>query len=667
MKIDFVKIINIKTKDDLKNFSLDKPIFNSNYLFHYLIMLDNLKGLKLVHFPIYIENNDGLNGFHLAAKENNIPILEYLINEYSDYIYNRNQDRNAFTVFLEYENYTDLIIKFPHLDWKDLINSGSNTYSILKAIIINLNKKELEKFIKAYNYRPNDDDPYLFGIIANNIIDTDDKIKLLDNFTDEELNIKNPEGEGLIYTVLHINDKKLFEYLLKRNIDINYLTFRYIDNPFNTGLYIDILINNDEFYSRKMFDKINTENLYTDTNRYGDNIVHTIIFLRKRWLEMNQKNKKNNVNIDIEILKNCNSTLMNQKNVDGMTPFELLIDLDFNNFEKVITKNKNKIQIRSNIIKFFESLKTLTQNEKKWLELYKSLPEYIPDISDINIDFDPYSHSTLFQAKFKDVSIFLLYFKKKYSDLYIPSLKSYLLNDLYFDDNTISWPDNLIAKKPVFPWIITYFNENQYYIHPYLNTLINNERRSGNKKYALVFLSLNYSSMVHANILLYDFKNMTIEHFEPYGNIGSGPNESKIDDVLEEELTWNTGLKYIRPKDYLPQSGFQDLGNENHPLNKKAGDFGGFCLAWCLWYIETRLKNQLIEPKILIQKIIQKLLDSELKFTEYIRNYANNINKKRIEYLKNIGLDEKIISNSNLSLRDDSVIEKYLINNNQNI
>jgi hypothetical protein len=663
MKIDFIKIINIKSKDDLKFFSLDKPIFNYNYLFHYLIMLDNLSGLKLVKFPIYIENNDGLNGFHLAAKENNIPILEYLISEYPEYIYNRNHDRNAFTAFLELESFTDLILKFPKLDWKDLINSGTDSYSVLKAIVMNLNKKELDKFIKVYNIRPDDDDPYLFGMILNNIIDTDDKIKLLDNFTDRELNIKTSDGEGLIYIVLQMNDKKLFEYLLKRNIDIDYLTFKHIDNPFSTGLYIDIMINNNEFYSRKIFEKINTNSLYKEHNRYGDNIAHTIIFLKKRWLEANPKSKKYNVNIDQEILENCDSTILNQKNVDGISPLDLLVDLDFNSFEKVITKNKNKIQIDSDIIKYLESLNTLTQNEKKWLDLYKSLPKYIFDFSNVILDFDSYAHSTLFQAKFKDISIFLLYLKKKYSDLYIPSLKSYLLNDLSFNDKTISWPDNLVTKRQIFPWIITYFNEKQFYIYPYLNNLINGERRSGNKKFALVFLSLSYPSMLHANVLFYDFKNMTVERFEPYGNVGSGPNENKLDDVLEEELTWNTGLKYLRPKDYLPQSGFQDLSNERHPLNKKAGDFGGFCLAWCLWYIETRLKNQLIEPKILIEKIIQKILVSELKLIEYIRNYSSNINKKRIEYLKNIGLDEKNISNTNLSFNDDSIIENYLINN----
>jgi hypothetical protein len=64
--IDFKKIINIKTNNDLTNFILKKPIFQGNYLFHYLIELNNLDGLKLKKWPIYIENIDGLNGFHIA-------------------------------------------------------------------------------------------------------------------------------------------------------------------------------------------------------------------------------------------------------------------------------------------------------------------------------------------------------------------------------------------------------------------------------------------------------------------------------------------------------------------------------------------------------------------------------------------------------------------------
>jgi len=93
--INLDKIIHIKNKADLKGYNIDRPIHNNNYLFHYLIQLNNLNGLKLERFPIYETNNDNLNGFHLAAKEGFIDILSYLIKNYEEYIYNRNNKKET--------------------------------------------------------------------------------------------------------------------------------------------------------------------------------------------------------------------------------------------------------------------------------------------------------------------------------------------------------------------------------------------------------------------------------------------------------------------------------------------------------------------------------------------------------------------------------------------
>ena len=222
MKIDFEKIINIKNKQDLKDFPIDKPIHQSNYLYHYLIMLDNLAGLKLAKFPVHIENLDGLNGFHSAAKEANIPILAYLIETYPDYIYNRNLLGEAFTAYLPFEKFAQVINMYPKLNWVNLIEAGSKSSFILKNIILNLGLKDLSKFIKAYNIKPEMKNQYLLGVVINHILKTDEKIKILDDFSDDEINVKNENGDGLIITALDLNDKKLFDYLIRRNIDVDY-------------------------------------------------------------------------------------------------------------------------------------------------------------------------------------------------------------------------------------------------------------------------------------------------------------------------------------------------------------------------------------------------------------------------------------------------------------
>ncbi len=659
MKIDFEKIINIKNKQDLKDFPIDKPLHQLNYLHHYLIMLNNFDALKLIKYPVHLENGDGLNGFHMAAKEANIPILSYLIKTYPDYIYNRNRLGEAFTVHLPFEEFEPMIKAFPNVNWVDLIESGSKSSYILKSIIINLGSKDLELFIKAYNIKPELKNQYLFGVMSNHLLKPADKIKILKNFTDEEINIKNELGEGLIITALDLNNTELFDYLMERNIDVDYHSFIKTDNPIRIGLYWDIN-KNQFYYSKKILKKIVETNseFYKTTNKYSDNLAHTAIYIRttrNQSVDNASKYKLQGEKADIQILRYCDSEAWNQKNVDKFTPLELVTHLDFSVYSGILSDNK--IQVDPEVIKKLEQEQP-NNNLTKWIDFYKSCDKYIRTDSDIKTDSNTYSHYTLFQAKFKDVGIFSMYLRDTHKDLLIPNMKSYTLNNLTFD-HTFPFSDDILSKEPIFPWVISYYSPNEYFVHPYLNNLINAERREGGKRFGAVFLSLIYDKMLHANILIYDFKNMTVERFEPYGN--SSLIENSIDEVLEEELTWNTGLKYLRPNEYLPYAGFQTLSDENNPANKKAGDFGGFCLAWCLWYLETRIKNPQVEPKNLVAKLIQKISNSDLKFSEYIRNYSNKINGKRIEYLKKIGLDERDISNVHLTVDNNSIVTDYLI------
>jgi hypothetical protein len=364
---------------------------------------------------------------------------------------------------------------------------------------------------------------------------------------------------------------------------------------------------------------------------------------------MNEYNISSNV-IDFDIMKCADSDTWNQMNNKKDIPLKLITNLDYNIYSKIIIDAN--IKILQEILSF--------DIKGKWKELYNKLPVYKEDNHDIKMINNKYTHSTLFQAKFADVAIYLLYLNNKYKNLYIPNTKSYLLNNLTFD-NGIPYSDNVLSKEPVFPWIISFYSENEYNIHPYLNKLIKNNYESKKYDMAVVFLSLIYDELLHANILIYSFKNKTIERFEPYGN--TNMIENYIDDTLEEELTWDTGFKYIRPKDYLPYTSFQLISNEMSPINMKPGDFGGFCLAWCLWYLETKLQNINIDSKILVEKLIKKLMKNDIKPIEYIRNYSNDINNQRIKYYKKVGINTKEISNNYITSRNMEKITENLINN----
>lgn len=660
MKIDFKKIINIKNKSDLKEWDIDKPIFQSNYLFHYLILVSNIDGLKLEKFPIHIENSDGLNGFHLAAKEGNIMILSYLIKEYPDYIYNRTDDRRTFMYFLPIEMASDIIKKHPKLDWETLINyGGDKDNEVFKNIIFNLDYNELNKFLDAYEMKPSYNNPFIIGIMWNDVLKTKEKITILDRYTDDQLNIKDQLGGGIIFIAIKKNDIELLSYLIKRKIDTNYYTTISTDNPLREAIYQDI-INNCFVFTKKLLEEIE-ENELESINKLIDNVLHTLFYIR-----LTRKNKMINTisyELDKELIRRSTDMMWNHMNIEKHTPFDIVVLLDYDVYQPMI--QKKKIKISKEILKKIDDddLREGSPN-RKWIKFLNTLENYIEPINDIEINEEKYSHSTLFQAKFKDVGIFSLYLADKYKSLYVPNMTSYMVDNITFDDG-FPFSDKIIAKTPVFPWVVGYMNEHEYYIHPYLNNLINTERREDGKRFALVFISVVFTSTLHANILLYDFKNMTVERFEPYGNITT--IDSMMDDILEEELTWSTGLKYIRPSDYEPMVGFQTISNEKQMGNMKSGDFGGFCLAWCLWWVENRLKNPEIKPNILIEKLINKLTKSEHKFSEHIRNYANKINEKRIKYMEMAGLDKKIISNIHISDHDEIKLTDFLINKFTNL
>ena len=39
---------------------------------------------------------------------------------------------------------------------------------------------------------------------------------------------------------------------------------------------------------------------------------------------------------------------------------------------------------------------------------------------------------------------------------------------------------------------------------------------------------------------------------------------------------------------------FQSISDDQkNPIRQVKGDFAGFCLAWCMWYIEERIRNNM--------------------------------------------------------------------------
>jgi hypothetical protein len=115
-----------------------------------------------------------------------------------------------------------------------------------------------------------------------------------------------------------------------------------------------------------------------------------------------------------------------------------------------------------------------------------------------------------------------------------------------------------------------------------------------------------------------------------------------LDDHILNEFKKNKtfkSYKYFKPMDYEPINGLQSLSQETEIMNVRKGDISGFCVAWCLWFIEFYIQNsnnKLLSDdnfKLLIPKTIKKLINSGYLISEYIRNYANYMHQKLVSYL----------------------------------
>ena len=644
MKFNLDKIINIKTKDDLNKYNPNEPIFYDNYLFHYLIILDKLELLKMQEHPVYKFNEDGLDGFMLAAKYDNIPILKYLLKHYPDYAQNHNKEGLHFINYFTNPSKLISIIKgFELIDWNYLFKfKNEKNIDFFCYFISILDYENLIWFLTTYcGYLSKKDIPNQFpvhqilkSILLNIKISDAEKKKIFDNYSNEDINSKDYENVGLIITLINIEDITFTEYFIKRNLDLEYIIKPVSEfmTPFSY-LYTKLCFRNNKNLEKILeliWSKIKLN--FDFVNKYGYSYVLICLFSCHNTSIIFKK-------ITDWILKNSPDSAWNKVTYLKENSLFYIVNKPFDEYSKYI---KNRVLDTELINRQNKSIFDIATDEK-WKELLKKSKVYSPKL-DIDIEYNKYQHYTKFTATMIDILIYFIYLDKKYKNLYIPKI---------YEGS---------ESREHFPFVINYVeNDNILDINTKLNSLINNVRREKSHDFGLLFLSLNLGiDLKHANILLYDFNNLTVERFEPYGDDGI---DDILDEYLEEELTWNTGFKYLRPRDFLTKPSYQSLSYEGNE-SLKSGDFGGFCLGWCIWYVEHRLRNSKLDPKILNQKTLEKLLRGDDTLTEYIRNYSNKLFDCKLNIVKKICpnnecIPEKNISNLYINKEDEKKIVTF--------
>jgi hypothetical protein len=669
-----------KTYNNLKNkFEI---IQDGKTLFHYACLRGNKiiiqKYLDTNSDKIYLSDNTGNTGLHLIAFNefdkmlieivNLYPIFLKLINLHDEFIYDIVKSRYKTLKeivnimiknnYITYLNYVKESNRTLFLDIIDLCNDNKKYYEILSMLhnVIDLTQPiTIPPLLYAMNNKYDDITMYLLKTLKTNVnivsenhispliiaimnknIDIINQILLLNpdvNYSGFE-NKKNPLSlcfkNELFDTAIKIMNFKLVNYNEQDeylNIPICYFIYT-LDTKNSNHIKIlkKLVLNSD----------LNTINIHGET---------PLLLLTKYNLWKYVKSELSQKKLNINNLSRINESPLSPLSEEDLNEFTNIIEesihnnmiYDFTKKNILLPETKinenfglfNSSSIHSVIymLIMIEKYKNITMptqsnnNDKKLWEMYNITNNSV--ITDNSVD-------SLNQSVLQYYSIFYRL---------IPSLILWKDKDIYFMEN-----DNIYLKKCInIPIEI-----NRFVI------------------YKLIFI---LETTLHANIVIYDKQLNKVIRFEPYGDFiyNDAHNlDEHIYNIFKKSLddVKRKSLKYIKPSDFLDKTKFQTSSMGDNTIEKNLGDPGGYCLAWCLWFLELKLKNPDDDEILLVENAFNKIIlnnkniDNPLLY--HIRSYAKHLDDEKNLLLKKIGINEQNLYKLYLNNNDIKLIQNFI-------
>lgn len=689
------KLIKSIKKIGIENIEWDLSLDNLNPLLHYLAyrQIDQMIELIDIIADDVIDLSDKLNAegdnlAHIFSKTNQTDLFLSIIKINDKLLFHRNNSGiaplnyligntsaikhivsktnirdhliNSATGFLEYYieiNDTEMLGYL-----LDKVEITDVTYNCIKAIIRSDTIEDyVEYFDKFYNlgldinYLDTDYlNAIIYAIVNTNIPAVEYLIK-----NNIDVNYSGPDGNHHLIKLILMNkniesDEKntLIKLLLDHNIDVNFrdkdfrICAHYIfDSDYNSGIEVDT--------KHRILSATNSVNI-RDSNL--DTPMHFI--LTENWINYSDVLEDTKINI-------------HRVNRQGVKPIDLITNADiFDKFIDLVYRSYiNQLDSEKKYLDSVDNTVAIILDNGKSIETYRqyiyqkiikciSFPQVQRSMPDINIIVAPKTNITHFSAYTYNYIIFLLYILEKYPQIKIPELHTdhHKLMDLYLEiteDFRSDHPTDIIFRSIIKDYInhahqlinhlIIWGSDEKYYISPYIIQGIDQVLKTyPDTKYILLKLTLISSDTFnHANIIIYDVEKQIFERFDPYGNVAF-IDSPRIDNLLRNFVSdYFPQCTYLSPADTSKGISFQIFSDETNDKNYVENDPTGFCIAWCIWYVETRIKNFDVKPSKLIKYVIEEINKNADHTKDYIRNYANYIDSEKNNILSECGLSKK--------------------------
>lgn len=673
MENDILNLINNNNWSDAINKINDlfTPIFHGKTIFHYACTRGNeeviQQYLNLKSDLLNNLDNDGNTGAHLLALNEFDDLLTKIINTLPSMLkIKNNNDQFIFNIIYKrhhtFKRVLDCMEKNKLLEYLNYIRNDGRT--ILLDIIDNENTELLTMLSNlGINWDiPKNLPPLLYAIDS----DHNDVTKFILSEIKPNVNIiSSNQYTPLILSILKGNEELALKILEYDNVDVNYAGFENKNVPLSL-CFKNGLIN--------IAEKILTNN-NVNHNKL-DNNLNTPIYYLINYAITNKINKTKKVKKILELM--ISKSDMNNLNIRNETPFFLLVKYNlWKDYEKWLYSknidltainqnnetiayhlNKNKDNLKE-FIKFAES--KIKNNKIKEINLEKII---LPSTSKHNSK----ESFGLFNADGIHNIIYLCILLSKYKDLGIPIQsfvyekkiwENYKLFNFISSDNkeTLSYITIMTSYLSLYfynfyefiPALIIWRNKYVNFFYDNIDLYLKREINSNKRFVAMKITIIIDEQTLHANIVVYDKLSNRIIRFEPYADwelIDTYQLDEMIINMFKksiEDIKIKT-LKYIRPGEYLNNTKFQTASREE---NKNLGDPGGYCLAWCYWFLELKLQNPDIDERKLVESALNQIIKFSNKTDEnplltYIRGYSKQLDseKNKIFDKLNININE---------------------------
>ena len=383
-----------------------------------------------------------------------------------------------------------------------------------------------------------------------------------------------------------------------------------------------------------------------------------------------------------------------EKELDGRKIDLLKVDADGKNVYSYIKKNNQREFMNlTSRMKLLPNTRGSSQIETEINELDKIIEVVSRDSLKERKDYGLFNPSQL------NYIIFMTYLKNKHSNLFIPQriydtskkrddqylmeLTSYPISEVQDIVNTYQIIDH-VRYYSYAPHLISWHDSKLHVIHPELVDILKTQDKADpdyKRRFVMIkLLIILTENSNHANCLIYDRKTREAWRFESYGLSDMVKDGNVMDMTLKSILETIYGkITYNSPSDYLSNIKFQLADDEDNSIVRNLGDPGGYCLAWCIWFVDVICSN-LIDVKdetmtvdylmrnyitrnrlenIMFENTDNKSLKSNI-YLEYIRQYGHHLDTEKNQIMKGLGMTRDTYYKVMLNSTDLKKIDQYV-------